>query len=166
MRIFSPHLIVRNPRNLERLCIAAKPKGYQYEKDRETRSFYYKVDLELSSKHTTGLIRHLHDGVVISASTTEWPIAKRLYRCDDVSAALNIGRILARRCLQAGIYFAKKNVSPEEIERSEKVKIFYEALVKEGLRLDEPEALTPKYETDKRYHWEFDEVKRDKNTPT
>lgn len=40
---------------------------------------------------------------MVSASTEEFAIAKHLYRNTDVSAAENIGRILAHRMLETGL---------------------------------------------------------------
>ena len=41
--------------------------------------------------------------VLVSASTTEFEITKHLYKTTDVTAAKNIGRVMAQRCLEAGI---------------------------------------------------------------
>ena len=39
----------------------------------------------------------------------------------DTCAAMNLGRILAIRCLQSGIYFAKPGVTKNELDRSKHV---------------------------------------------
>ena len=45
-----------------------------------------------------------NSGVVLaSASTTEFEITRHLYKTTDISAAKNLGRVLAQRCLEAGI---------------------------------------------------------------
>lgn len=62
------------------------------------------MNFESSQKHITGFVEHNKGTVVVSASTKEWCIRKHLYSSIDVAAAHNIGRILARRCLQSGIY--------------------------------------------------------------
>ena len=41
--------------------------------------------------------------VLVSASTAEFEITKHLYKTTDISAAKNLGRVLAQRCQEAGI---------------------------------------------------------------
>lgn len=141
MSRYLPRLVVRNPRNLERMGYQRTPTGHQFEKNREHRSFIYRcvsirsaaggfgglrahfgklilivfiinpfilwscygnvakqrelwpiylaimyesrffrAELESTHKMTIGQIRHYQDGIIVSASTREWPIAKQLYR--------------------------------------------------------------------------------------
>ena len=43
-------------------------------------------------------------GVVLaSASTVDFEITRHLYKTTDISAARNLGRVLAQRCIEAGI---------------------------------------------------------------
>lgn len=60
----------------------------------------YRAELESTHKVTTGQIRHYKDGVVVSASTREWPIAKHLYRY------IVLLTLICRSNLQSMIYFA------------------------------------------------------------
>ena len=41
--------------------------------------------------------------VLVSASTAEFEITKHLHKTTDISAAKNLGRVLAQRCQEAGI---------------------------------------------------------------
>ena len=41
--------------------------------------------------------------VLVSASTAEFEITKHLYKTTNISAAKNLGRVLAQRCQEAGI---------------------------------------------------------------
>ena len=41
--------------------------------------------------------------VLVSASTAEFEITRHLYKTTDISAAKNLGRVLAQRCQEAGI---------------------------------------------------------------
>lgn len=88
-----------------------------------------RLQFETTSKHTFAHVKHCTNDIVVSASTKELAIAKHLYRwafylcmiwlwilwlinyCvtylvlsnTDISAAENIGRVLARRCLECGV---------------------------------------------------------------
>ncbi|XP_076282419.1 mitochondrial ribosomal protein L18 isoform X2 [Lasioglossum baleicum] len=80
-------------------------------------------------------IHHFENGPVIIASTREWGIHKQLYRGSDVSAYINLGRVLAQRCLECGILEIYHN---EETVSGEKEKLLMEELVKGGISLTEP----------------------------
>lgn len=64
---------------------------------------FTRLVMEQSKRHITGRIVHHTGTTVVSASTQEWAIKQHLYSTADVSAAHNIGRILADRCLKSGI---------------------------------------------------------------
>uniref|UniRef100_A0A914XM51 Large ribosomal subunit protein uL18m n=1 Tax=Plectus sambesii TaxID=2011161 RepID=A0A914XM51_9BILA len=164
MSRYMQRLVVRNPRNMERMGYQRIPTGYQFEKNREHRSFIYRAELESSHKATTGHVRHYQNGLVVSASTREWPIAKQLYSTNDVSAAMNIGRVLASRCLQYGIHFALKGVEEDELKRSERLRAFFEALEEGGLVLQEPPAIEHTYQVDRNFYWEQYPLNPDKDT--
>ena len=55
-------------------------------------------------------VQHSDGSMVVSASTKEWAIKQCLYSTADVSAAENIGRILAQRCLESGISYLHCNI--------------------------------------------------------
>lgn len=86
--------------------------------------FFYSARLSLSkvNRHSTGLIDHQwSEQPPVTASTKEWAIRKRLYSTVDSCATFNIGRILGRRCLQAGIHTVLRGATAEEVENSPKV---------------------------------------------
>ncbi|KER21722.1 hypothetical protein T265_10027 [Opisthorchis viverrini] len=101
-----------------------------------------RVYLEKTAHHTTGIVVHSSNSVVTSASTREPSIQKHLYSCVDVSAAENIGHILAYRCLQCGLV----SLFFDTVEASltnESIKAFYDALLEGGLTLQEPDEIAP-----------------------
>ncbi|KAA3673122.1 large subunit ribosomal protein L18 [Paragonimus westermani] len=128
----------RNPRNLELLGLAPKRKGWEFQAPR--KDYWHKVYLHKDSHHTTGLVIHTSSSVVLSASTREPSIQKHLYSCVDVSAAENIGRVLAYRCQQCGLV----NLFFDTVETpltNMSVNSFYNALLEGGICLQEPEEI-------------------------
>uniref|UniRef100_A0A915L515 Uncharacterized protein n=1 Tax=Romanomermis culicivorax TaxID=13658 RepID=A0A915L515_ROMCU len=82
----------------------------------------FRVNYQLTDKCITASITHFKDGDIFSASSREPAISVRLHSGSDVSASENVGRLLAYRCLKAGIYFAKKHINDKDLENaSEKV---------------------------------------------
>ncbi|KAF1761494.1 hypothetical protein GCK72_009759 [Caenorhabditis remanei] len=150
---FVKSLVNRNPRNNELMGRQAANIGYQFEKDKSARSYIYKVELVEGKSHREGRLVHYKDGIVISASTKEPSIANQLYSKTDTSAALNIGRVLALRCLQSGIHFAMPGATKEAIEKSQHQTYFFKALEEEGLTLKEPDHIEHSYENDKSFTW-------------
>eukprot|EP00058_Branchiostoma_floridae_P020287 XP_002605777.1 hypothetical protein BRAFLDRAFT_78048 [Branchiostoma floridae] len=113
-----------------------------------------------SKRYVTGYVQHHNGHIVASASSFEWPIRKHLYSTSkfsipafvylnikgvpvlkscfsDVSAAENIGHVLAQRCLEAGIHFMEFDDVPHKLE-SETVQRFQQAMVDGGINLSEP----------------------------
>ncbi|KAH0556502.1 39S ribosomal protein L18, mitochondrial [Cotesia glomerata] len=123
----------RNPRNLEYLRIAHRPHGYHLE--RKIPSYWHKLTLTRSIKYVTFEVEHFENGVVLSASTKEWPIKKRLYRCQDSAAYINLGRVLAQRCLESGILFVHAD---PDLPDCEKTNLALQQLINEGISLSEP----------------------------
>ncbi|XP_070572354.1 large ribosomal subunit protein uL18m-like [Ptychodera flava] len=134
----SPKFINRNPRNLERMAIAYKDDGWGCSYPR--KNYWHRLFVEQSNRHITAYIEHNNGHRVISASTKEWAIKKQLYALNDVSAAYNIGRVLAQRCLEAGISFVKWRV-PEEVFSTEKIQMFLTAATEGGLIIHEPKTI-------------------------
>ncbi|XP_077996062.1 large ribosomal subunit protein uL18m-like [Glandiceps talaboti] len=130
--------INRNPRNLERMAVAYKDAGWILTHPR--RNYWHKLFLEQSLRHITAYVEHINGHHVISASSKEWSIKKQLYSCSDVAACYNVGRVIAQRCLEAGISCVKWEV-PELIDKTDKIKKFESALKEEGLLLSEPRTL-------------------------
>ncbi|CAH8494416.1 unnamed protein product [Heterobilharzia americana] len=126
----------KNPRNLELLGMAPKTKGWELQAPR--KDFWNKVVLDKGSHHTTGLVIHFSSKVLLSASTAEISIRKHLYSCTDVSAAANIGRVLAFRCLQCCLTELCSDVTSEISKESESTRAFYESLQAGGIQLKEP----------------------------
>ncbi|XP_015607792.1 39S ribosomal protein L18, mitochondrial [Cephus cinctus] len=122
----------KNPRNMELLRIARKPVGYQLEKP--GRNYWHKLQLSKTGRHVTAEVIHFQNGPVVSASTIEWSIKKQLYRLKDASAYQNIGQILARRCLESGIYFMRCDIRSSD---GDKIKLFLKEIKRNGITLQE-----------------------------
>ena len=60
--------------------------------------------LEISSYHVSAYVNHNNGTKVVEASTKEFCIARHLYKTCDVSAAYNVGRVIAERCKESGLY--------------------------------------------------------------
>ena len=105
-----------------------------------------RVTFEKVGKHLEAKIIHHTGRTIVSASTNESAYRDQGLPIGDTEAAKNLGVILARRCLEAGILFARKEV-PEE-QSSEKVRSFVTALKENGLILKEPEVILPRRRRD------------------
>jgi large subunit ribosomal protein L18 len=126
--------INRNPRNLELLGMAKKPRGYATRLWRV--DYYHRLMLDISSRHITGYVVHNNGLRVAEASTKEFCISRYLYKTCDVSASYNIGRVLAQRCKDMGLY---RIMWEHKKDRSrEKVKMFLKAFNEAGIILNEP----------------------------
>ncbi|KXJ28920.1 39S ribosomal protein L18, mitochondrial [Exaiptasia diaphana] len=133
------HFTNRNPRNVEYEG-KNKPRGYGTQFSR--RDFYNKLNFVITNRHIKAYVQHNSGTVLISASTTEFPITKQLYKTTDTTAAVNIGRVLADRCLEAG--FTRVCWEPRWVDKHKKrVKAFTTAVQKGGLTLNEPRAVIP-----------------------
>lgn len=60
--------------------------------------------LELTNRHVSAYVNHNSGLKVAKASTKEFAISRHLYKTNDVAAAYNVGRVLADRCKETGIY--------------------------------------------------------------
>ncbi|KAH8407499.1 hypothetical protein KR222_004017 [Zaprionus bogoriensis] len=130
------YVINRNPRNLERLRIAYKPSGYHLEKP--GRSYWHTLEINSSGRHISAAVRHYENGSILSASTAEWAIKQQLYKTNDTAAFVNLGRVLAQRCLQAGITEMSCNVQAVSGSKLEKL---LQAVQQNGVSFNEPPRL-------------------------
>ncbi|XP_045661404.1 39S ribosomal protein L18, mitochondrial isoform X4 [Ursus americanus] len=87
--------------------------------------------------HVEALVEHRNGQVVVSASTREWAIKKHLYSTKNVVACESIGRVLAERCLEAGINFMVYQPTPWEAA-SDSMKRLQSAMTEGGVVLQEP----------------------------
>ncbi|XP_033227485.1 39S ribosomal protein L18, mitochondrial [Belonocnema kinseyi] len=123
----------RNPRNLELLRIARKPVGWTLEKP--GRQYWHRLVLTKSSRYVTLEVHHFENGPVISASTKEWALKKQLYKPSDSAAYINLGRLMAQRCLESGI----TSVVPVPNEnKNNKINLLLNELKNSGMILREP----------------------------
>lgn len=131
-------LVNRNPRNLERLRVAYKTDGYHLEKP--GRSFWHKLELTASNKYVTAKLNHFQNGTVVESSTSEWAIKQHLFKGNDTAAYVNLAKIFATRCMEAGLTEMRCDLQPKP---NGKVDKFLETLTSCGIKLEEPERLKP-----------------------
>ncbi|XP_015522267.1 large ribosomal subunit protein uL18m [Neodiprion pinetum] len=123
----------RNPRNLELLRIARKPSGYHL--DRQVREYWHTLKVTKAPRHVAAEIYHFENGPVITVSTKDWAIKKQLYRLSDTAAYINLGRVLAQRCLESGISMVSCHI---EVTKGGKMEAFIKELENGGIELKEP----------------------------
>ncbi|XP_072342186.1 large ribosomal subunit protein uL18m [Scyliorhinus torazame] len=136
--VVTARFINRNPRNLERLALERKDKGWQTVWPGLT--YWHRLRFRKTQRHVTAYVEAVGSGgkAVISASTQEWAIKKHLSSTRDVAAAQNVGRVLAQRCLEAGIAYLTFRAIPWEY-RAESVQRFRSAMKDGGVILSEPQ---------------------------
>ncbi|KAH8397015.1 hypothetical protein KR215_007606 [Drosophila sulfurigaster] len=126
----------RNPRNLERLRIAYKPSGYHLEKP--GRSYWHTLEINTSGRYVSADVKHFENGTILSASTSEWAIKQQLFKTNDTAAFVNLGHVLAQRCLHAGITEMTCNV---EAVAGSKLEKLLQAVQASGISFQEPARL-------------------------
>ncbi|XP_040408772.1 39S ribosomal protein L18, mitochondrial [Cygnus olor] len=126
----------RNPRNLEQLALARKERGWKTTWPK--REFWHRLRLERTQHYVEAFVERCNGDVVVSASTREWAIKRHLYSPKGVTACKNLGRVMAQRCLEAGINFVNfKAVIPWE-RRCDSIQEFEKAMKEGGVVLQEP----------------------------
>ncbi|XP_009288332.1 PREDICTED: 39S ribosomal protein L18, mitochondrial [Aptenodytes forsteri] len=126
----------RNPRNLEQLALARKERGWKTTWPK--REFWHRLRLERTQHYVEAFVERCNGDVVVSASTREWAIKRHLYSPKGVTACKNLGRVMAQRCLEAGINFVNfKAVIPWE-HRCDSIQEFEKAVEEGGVVLREP----------------------------
>ncbi|XP_067914763.1 39S ribosomal protein L18, mitochondrial [Heterodontus francisci] len=135
--VVATRFINHNPRNLERLALARKDNGWQTTWPGHT--YWHRLRFRKTQRHVTAYVEAAGSGgkAVVSASTQEWAIIKHLFSTRDVAAAENVGRVLAQRCLEAGIGYLTFRTIPWEY-RAESVQRFRSAMKDGGVILSEP----------------------------
>ncbi|KAL9981576.1 hypothetical protein ACROYT_G010297 [Oculina patagonica] len=129
----------RNPRNPEYFGYN-KPRGYSTQMYRV--DFYNKLKFLITNRHTRAQVLHNSGVVLVSASTTEFEITKHLYKTTDVTAAKNVGRVMAQRCLEAGITQVRWEVKKGDL-RKQRTSAFSQAIKDGGIILSEPKKVIP-----------------------
>lgn len=89
-----------NPRSAEMLGLAPREKGYNH-----------LVYMSRQSENFTAYLKHANQDIILSASTREIPLKSQLYSTGNKSAAFHVGRLLAKRMLEAGILSAELDLS-------------------------------------------------------
>eukprot|EP00123_Amoebidium_parasiticum_P019491 comp26014_c0_seq1/m.47071 comp26014_c0_seq1/g.47071 ORF comp26014_c0_seq1/g.47071 comp26014_c0_seq1/m.47071 type:complete len:190 (-) comp26014_c0_seq1:458-1027(-) len=119
-----PVFVNRNPRNAELMKAIPPPHGC-----------FFKATIEFTDQHTYARVA-VPEGrsPKVTASTRETQIRSQLYGTNNVSAAYNLGLILAQRCLDMGINSV--HFDREGQLYHGKVKAFAQALQKGGLTME------------------------------
>ncbi|XP_074719060.1 large ribosomal subunit protein uL18m [Strix uralensis] len=134
--VVAPDFTNRNPRNLEQLALARKERGWKTTWPK--REFWHRLRLERTQHYVEAFVERSNGDVVVSASTREWAIKRHLYSPKGVTACKNLGRVMARRCLEAGINFVNfKAIIPWEY-RCDSIQEFKKAVEEGGVVLCEP----------------------------
>ncbi|KAG5893320.1 hypothetical protein JTB14_000279 [Gonioctena quinquepunctata] len=129
----------KNPRNLEKLRIGYKPDGYHIEAP--GRRYWHKLLVNSSAKYVTAIVKHFENGEIIRASTSEWAIKKQLYKTSDSASYINLGRVLAQRCLESGL--TELSCFIESPTPDGKIALFLKAVEEGGVCLKEPPQFKP-----------------------
>lgn len=132
------YIVNRNPRNLERLRLAYKNDGYHLEKP--GRNFWHKLQLISSNKYVTAKVNHFSNGTVVESSTSEWAVKRHLFKGNDTSAYINLAKIFAIRCMEAGLTEMRCDIQPKPDGKVDK---FLKTLTESGIKLQEPERIKP-----------------------
>ncbi|XP_060097688.1 large ribosomal subunit protein uL18m [Heteronotia binoei] len=133
--IVAPDFTNRNPRNLEQLALARKERGWRTTWPKQ--DYWHRLRLEQTQNHVEANVEHCSGHIVVSASTREWAIKKYLHRTTGVAACVNVGHVLAQRCLEAGINFVEfQTITPWE-KCSDSIQSFQNAVSEGGVVLKE-----------------------------
>ncbi|XP_015268476.1 PREDICTED: 39S ribosomal protein L18, mitochondrial [Gekko japonicus] len=133
--IVAPDFTNRNPRNLEQLSLARKERGWKT--TWPNQEYWHRLRLQQTHHHVRGYVEHCSGHIVVSASTQEWAIKKYLHRTTGVAACVNVGRVLAQRCLEAGISFVDFQVITPWEKHCDTLKGFQNAVSEGGVVLKE-----------------------------
>ena len=133
--VVAPRVRNKNPMNLEMMRIGRKPMGWGLED--KNRTYWNKLELEISNSHTTATVTHWTGRVVARASTQEWSIRQFLYNLTDSAALKVVGQVISQRCLETGVSEVHLEVSQEDRAKEKMVK-FIDVIEQSGLSLREP----------------------------
>ncbi|XP_069135131.1 large ribosomal subunit protein uL18m-like [Argopecten irradians] len=139
----NPEFRNRNPRNLEKMALAKKTEGWQFQQG--ARKFYHQLSLRIANRKTTAIVQHSSGTFTIKVSTDS-PEMKKTFsgsRCNRVTRAYYLGQVIAQRCLEAGITHV--DFEPPEGEISPLNQAFIDGLEKMNLELTEPDVIKPTY---------------------
>lgn len=134
----SRFIVNRNPRNLERLRVAYRNDGYHLEKP--GRNYWHKLELTSSNKFVTAKVNHFQNGTVVESSTSEWAIKQHLFKGNDTAAFINLAKIFAIRCIEAGLTEMRCDLQPKPDGKVDK---FLRTLEDSGIRLHEADRIKP-----------------------
>lgn len=99
--------------------------------------FVVRLLLTQSGRYVSASVVHFENGEVISANTREWALKEQLYKTNDTCAYINLGRVLAQRCLESGLLEIQSFI--ETTVENGKVAAFLKAMEDCGVCLKEPE---------------------------
>jgi len=138
-----------NPRNLEKLSIARRDRGWGNGNELKestnfpSRFYYHRVYMDKTGKNVTIGVEHANGSTVVKSSTLEPLIRQHLFSGSDVSACENVARILGERCLRAGITCVHWPISDDQ---PESVQAARNAMMEVGVSLEEPRPRNLQYD--------------------
>uniref|UniRef100_A0A1B0DD35 Ribosomal protein L18 n=1 Tax=Phlebotomus papatasi TaxID=29031 RepID=A0A1B0DD35_PHLPP len=136
IRLFSDFVRNRNPVNAELIGVAIKPDGYYLEKKKEL--FHNTLHIEHTNTIVTAKIINPHRQItVLKVSTQDWSLKKHLYKLNDTAAFVLLAKVLAERCLQAGVTELAPSSSIKFGSEFPKHSAFLETLTKNGVSMIE-----------------------------
>ncbi|XP_053419973.1 39S ribosomal protein L18, mitochondrial-like [Nycticebus coucang] len=97
----APEFTDQNPRNLELLVVARKERGWRTAWP--SHEFWHRLRVTRTQYHIEAFVERQSGQVEVSVSTHEWAIKNHLFSTRNVVACEGAGRVLAERCLEAGI---------------------------------------------------------------
>ena len=135
----------KNKSSIELLGIGRKPIGF-YTKQEKVR-FSNKLVIECTHRHITAYVINNCGLRIAEATTQEFEIARHLYRCYDINAATNIGRVLAERCCMVGIHrVVWDNLKHKRRFGKKKFQAVFAGITEsKKIHLDEPRDITNNY---------------------
>lgn len=99
--------------------------------------FIARLVLTATGRYVYASVIHFENGEVLSANTREWALKEQLYKANDSCAYINLGRVLAQRCLESGLWEIQSFIKPSI--QDGKVDLFLKALEDGGVCLKESE---------------------------
>ncbi|KAI2811642.1 Kinase-like [Blomia tropicalis] len=132
-------LVNRNPRNLEQMLLESKPMGYEL--DSPNRHYWNKMVFEKKPKHIVASIVHHSGRTLVSASSSEAPIAAHLSSRTGLEAAQLLGQILTMRAFESGIHSVFFDHIKDRESKKEKIKLSahdVKLLEKKGVYMQDP----------------------------
>eukprot|EP00039_Didymoeca_costata_P017188 m.316452 g.316452 ORF g.316452 m.316452 type:complete len:177 (+) comp16503_c0_seq9:2780-3310(+) len=132
--------INRNPHNLRMQGKQQNKKGFQTEVN--INKYILRLRLVISGRYVAAEIDQPDGSVILQAKTNEWHLERNLYSTCDKNAYKVLGKTIAKRMKQSGIYAVYWDI--QEKTYHGRVKCFIDAVREAGISLKESQPnITP-----------------------